>query len=250
MRRTFAVLAVTIAAGCTIGPATTKAPQRVTEVVHVTGAERSATSASTAQGHTETARYSVLGCIRSPEVDVWERRLAHEEQAWRRMLVAQGGPNYRAVRRIIDEEGLPRGLALLPAIESGYRRTATGPTGARGLWQFSASTARNYGLVVNGSRDDRLNVELSTRAALRHLKELHRQYGTWPLALAAYNAGPGRVERAMRASDGRTFWDLAEEQRLPMITRKYVPKFLALVRVINDVDRCPTRPGSLIATAE
>lgn len=249
MPRAIMVAASVLLVGCMTIPSRVPAPQRVVDRASAPDAGAAASGTSTRPAREVPARYSVLGCIRAPEVDRWERRLAREEAAWNRMVRGRGGDNYRAVRRIVAEEGLPPGLAYLPAIESGYRRTATGPTGARGLWQFGAGTARNYGLVVNGRRDDRLDVELSTRAALRHLRDLHRRYGTWPLALAAYNAGEGRVQRALSRDDDGTFWQLAEKRRLPPVTRSYVPKFLALVRLMSDGGPC-SPDMSVVATAE
>lgn len=254
MRRAFAVAVLVLAAGCASLRDPSPRPTRVAAAPASRPTAVQPKAPARLGSKVDRPRYSVLGCIRSPEVDAWERRLAREQAQWRKMIESseRGGTDYRTIKRIVKEEGLPPGLALLPAIESGYRRTARGPTGARGLWQFAATTARNYGLVVNGRRDDRTNVERSTRAALRLLRDLRERYGSWPLALAAYNAGEGRVQRALESESGDTFWRLAKAQRLPPITRKYVPKFLALVRVINDVDACPavTVPSAVVATAD
>jgi membrane-bound lytic murein transglycosylase D len=137
------------------------------------------------------------------------------------------------LRAIVADAGLPDGLALLPAVESSFRAHARGPTGSRGLWQLEAATARRFGLVVNRHRDDRLDPERSTRAAVRYLRTLYAHYGDWPLALAAYNAGEGRIDKALRGHNGATFWELAAEHRLPPISREYVPRFLALLRVVE-----------------
>jgi soluble lytic murein transglycosylase-like protein len=261
MRGTVLLAAVALATGCaSLRPASPEpsaslpmAPAAVSPLAgDVYDLDRDVLASSLALGTGVPARrYSVLGCIQSPEIDAWERRLEREARHWRRMLESRRGRGYyRAVRRIVEEEGLPPGLALLPAIESGYRPGARGPTGARGLWQFGASTARHYGLVVHGRRDDRTDVERSTRAALRLLRDLRARYGTWPLALAAYNAGEGRLQRAIQAEAGGTFWRLAEARRLPPVTRRYVPKFLALVRLVHDVRACPRLPSPMVATAE
>ena len=109
--------------------------------------------------------------------------------------------------------------------------------GGTGLWQLCASTARRYGLVVTPKRDDRLNPHLSTRAAINYLQDLYERYGDWPLALAAYNAGEGTVDRALRLHPGASYWDLAERGRLPAVTRSYVPKLLGLVRAVHP-DEC------------
>jgi hypothetical protein len=189
----------------------------------------------------EPVAYAQLPCIDGPEVSRWERHFASRGPQWRSLLVGKGrgGRHLPTVRRMIQDAGLPPGLALLPAIESGYRPDARGPHGSAGLWQLSAATARNHGLTVSATRDDRLDVERSTTAAISLLGNLHERYGTWPLALAAYNAGEGRVDRARSDQPEATFWDLSADRRLPPVTRHYVPKFLGLVRFATGDWLCP-----------
>jgi hypothetical protein len=184
-----------------------------------------------------------LGCLAHPSIDVWERRLRTE----RRFLAAtvqgrqRGGRYLDRIREIVDEAGLPSSLALLPVVESGFRPAARGPRGSVGLWQFQKATARRFGLVVSATRDDRLHPERATRAAVRYLTILYGRYRDWPLALAAYNAGEGRVDRALRRRPGATFWELAGSHGLPPISRHYVPRFLAVVRVLEDVRGCDVK---------
>jgi membrane-bound lytic murein transglycosylase D len=195
--------------------------------------------------------YAQLPCIDGPEVDRWERHFEARRQQWRSLLVGprRGGRHLPTVRRMIQDAGLPPGLALLPAIESGYRPDARGPRGSAGLWQLSAATARSHGLTVSETRDDRLDVERSTTVAISLLGNLHERYGTWPLALAAYNAGEGRVDRARSDQPEATFWDLSADRRLPPVTRRYVPKFLGLVRFATGDWLCaPEGPPSGLAT--
>jgi membrane-bound lytic murein transglycosylase D len=108
-------------------------------------------------------------------------------------------------------------------VESAGNPLALSPKGARGLWQFMPGTARRYGLRVDAERDDRLDLELSTRAAARYLRDLHQRFGDWPLALAAYNAGAVQVERAVRRGGAPDFWRLSAQGLLPPETRAYVP---------------------------
>src|SRR5437867_269858 len=103
---------------------------------------------------------------------------------------------------------------------------------------------RRFGLVVNAHRDDRLQPERATRAAAQYLRLLHERYGDWPLALAAYNAGEHRVDRALARDPEASFWRLAERGYLPRISREYVPRFFAVVRVAGE--REPTALGSAL----
>jgi membrane-bound lytic murein transglycosylase D len=138
----------------------------------------------------------------------------------------------------VEEEGLPPSLALLPVIESSFQADAGALDGGRGLWQLQVRTARRFGLVVGKRHDDRLHPERATRAAARYLSALHERYGDWPLALAAYNAGEGRVDRALGRHPGASFWELAEARHLPRVSCDYVPRFLAVVRVVEAQPGC------------
>ena len=124
------------------------------------------------------------------------------------------------------KEGLPVELRALPIIESGLSSTAISHAGAAGLWQFMPSTGRSYGLEVNSLVDERCDPILSTKAACRYLKDLYRIYKEWSLAIAAYNCGPGNVNKALARAGGesRSFWDIYDF--LPRETRGYVPAFI------------------------
>jgi soluble lytic murein transglycosylase-like protein len=178
-----------------------------------------------------------IACVQKRSVDSWERRYRTQRANWEGHLEhpRRGRRYFPEVQRMVDEAGLPPEVAFLPTLESGYRSDVHG-LGGSGLWQLGASTARRYGLVVSRGRDDRLNPQLSTKVAIRHLRYLYERYGDWPLALAAYNAGEGRVDRALRLSPGASFWDLAERGRLPPVTCAYVPKLLGLARVAHPDD--------------
>jgi hypothetical protein len=131
------------------------------------------------------------------------------------------------VESILRERGLPAALLGVAAVESGFNPQALSPKGALGLWQLMPATARRYGLVVDAGRDERLDPVKSTYAATRYLKDLYAQFGDWPLALAAYNAGEDRVQRALERSGARDFWSLSRRSALPDETRRYVPAVLA-----------------------
>ena len=151
----------------------------------------------------------------------------------------KAGPNFqfeKAVKRvqglrpvlepILRKEGVPQQMAAIVLVESGGQSNALSAKGARGLWQFMPDTARRYGLIVTASLDERLDPYKSTRAAARYLRDLYTQFGDWPLALAAYNAGEDTVERAVERSSTRDFSLIARMGMLPLETRSYVPAVL------------------------
>ena len=126
----------------------------------------------------------------------------------------------------LDKYGLPLELRFLSVIESGLRPQVKSPAGALGLWQFMYGTGKMYGLKENAYFDERMDPVRSTDAACRYLKKLHDIYGDWNLALAAYNAGPGNINKAIRRSGGkRTYWEV--RPFLPRETQGYVPNFIA-----------------------
>lgn len=140
----------------------------------------------------------------------------------------------------LREAGLPEDLSWLPLVESGFKDRALSSARALGLWQFIASTGYRYGLDRSDWVDERMDPEKSTQAAIQYLSALHALFGDWMTALAAYNCGEGAVLRQIRnQSEGYfdQFWDLYE--RLPRETRRYVPRFLATLAILED----PTRFG-------
>ncbi len=127
----------------------------------------------------------------------------------------------------LDAQGLPLELRILPVIESSLVPKARSKVGASGLWQFMYGTGKGYGLEVTSFIDQRFDPILSTKAACRHLKYLYDVYGDWNLALAAYNCGAGKVNKALRRVEKKNagFWDIYPY--LPEETRGYVPAFIA-----------------------
>lgn len=175
-----------------------------------------------------------------PRTMAWARRFCGKME--RRSATALGlrpaRPILPRLEAILAEHDLPRELAAVPAIESGYKVTARGRHGELGLWQLQPATARRFGVRVSRRGDERAAVDPSTRGAARYFAYLYRHYGDWLLALAAYNAGEGRVDRALARRPGATFWELADAKALPAISREYVPKILAVVQVTANPDSC------------
>ena len=153
------------------------------------------------------------------------------------------------VEPILRSEGIPPELIAVLLVESAGNPLALSPKGARGLWQFMPETARRYGLRVNAERDERLDPELSTRAAARYLRDLYRRFGDWPLALAAYNAGAVQVERALARTGPADFWRLSQQRLLPQETRAYVPAVLGAMPFAElraGTPLGPARPAAVV----
>lgn len=137
------------------------------------------------------------------------------------------------VEKILAEYDLPHDLAYLPLIESGYNPHAYSYARAVGMWQFISGTGRVYGLDNNWWYDKRRDFEKSTRAAARHLKDLYDEFGSWNLALAAYNAGAGRIRREIRKYKTDDFWKLKPHKQ----TRNYVPLFMAATIIAKQPEK-------------
>ena len=160
------------------------------------------------------------------------------------------------VQKIFRDYGLPLALLNVAKVESNLDPFALSPKGARGLWQFMPATARRYGLRVDNFRDDRLDAEMSTQAAARYLRDLYEQFDDWPLALAAYNAGEQRVQRAIQRSHGADFWALSATGQLPKETRDYIPSIFKAMRSTGDLSnvfgtspRSKSRPPGVLLFA-
>ena len=137
------------------------------------------------------------------------------------------------IEPILRREGIPTELIAVALVESAARRDALSLKGARGLWQFMPATAQRYGLAVGADRDDRTDVVLSTLAAARYLHDLYLRFGSWPLALAAYNTGEQSVQTAISRSGRTEFDDLSALRLLPEETRNYVPTVQAAARLFQ-----------------
>lgn len=140
----------------------------------------------------------------------------------------RSGKYRNMILRTLKAEGVPQDLIYLAQAESGFHPLALSKVGARGMWQFMASRGSGYGLERNWWVDDRQDPEKATRAAARHLKDLYKQFGDWYLAMAAYNSGPGNVQKAVQRTGYADFWELYKRNVLPAETKNYVPIILAI----------------------
>ncbi|MBI5520123.1 MAG: LysM peptidoglycan-binding domain-containing protein [Desulfovibrio sp.] len=154
-----------------------------------------------------------------------------------------------AVRESLLRNGLPQDLAMLPFAESGYNCNAYSWAGAGGMWQFMPYTGRKYGLTVDWWIDERRDPRLSTEAAAKYLSFLNDMFGDWYLALAAYNAGEGKISRALEMTNAEDFLDLVSQNdrlnrtmRLKTETQHYVPKFIAITKIFQNLEALGFEP--------
>lgn len=154
------------------------------------------------------------------------------------------------IEQVLDEHDLPEELKYLAVVESALNPVALSRVGASGLWQFMLPTAKSYGLEVNSLIDERRDPVKSTEAACKYFKDMYTIYEDWALVLAAYNCGPGNVNKALRRAGGKTdFWEIY--QYLPKETRSYVPLFIAANYVMNfycEHNLCPVQSDLPLAT--
>ncbi|CCO23029.1 LysM peptidoglycan-binding domain-containing protein [Maridesulfovibrio hydrothermalis] len=147
------------------------------------------------------------------------------------------------VRQVLKDNDIPEDLAMLPFAESGYNAWAYSRVGAGGMWQFMPYTGRKFGLRVDWWVDERRDPFKSTHAAVAYLKVLHNMFGDWHLALAAYNAGEGKIGRALKKTGCDNFFDLTKNNyklsrryRLRAETKNYVPKFIAISKIFKNLE--------------
>lgn len=190
-----------------------------------------------------------LGIPDHPRTAQSIERLARNKQ-YLDQLAGRASPYLHLIVAELERARLPATLALLPEIESRYNPRAVSPMRAAGMWQFMPDTGKQMGLEQNPWYDGRHDVMASTRGAIRYLRELNQMFdGDWALTLAAYNAGPGRVQGAQRANQAAgkptDYWSLT----LPQETQDYVPKLLAVVALVRNPERFGQRLPPLPANA-
>jgi membrane-bound lytic murein transglycosylase D len=138
------------------------------------------------------------------------------------------------ISRVLREEGLPQDLIYLAQAESAFQPLALSRAGARGIWQFVAYRGQQYGLHHTWWVDERQDPEKATRAAAQHLRDLYGLFGDWYLAMAAYNCGPGNVQKGIERTGYADFWQLYKRKVLPRETKNYVPIIIALTLIAKD----------------
>jgi len=146
----------------------------------------------------------------------------------------RSGRYQEMIARVLREEGIPQDLIYLAQAESAFQPLALSRAGARGIWQFVAWRGNEYGLKHSWWVDERQDPEKATRAAAQHLRDLYGLFGDWYLAMAAYNCGPGNVQKGIERTGYADFWELYRRNVLPKETKNYVPIILALTLIAKD----------------
>lgn len=167
----------------------------------------------------------------NPQVRYYLDYFQNQHRSSSRRWLKRSGRYLAMIKGKLVKAGIPTDLAYLPMIESGYTLTAYSRARAVGLWQFMRATAIDYGLTVNSYVDERRDPIKSTDAAIRYLQALYGQFNSWPLAVAAYNAGEGKIQKAIRRYHSNDFWELARHRYLKAETKRYVPKLIAAIIV-------------------
>lgn len=149
--------------------------------------------------------------------------LVREDEALQKVKL-RSASYFKMIDGIFNKYGLPEELKYLAVVESDLKTNAVSRVGAKGMWQFMPTTARQLGLKVSGTYDERTHAYKSTVAAAKYLKDLHAQFGDWLLVLAAYNSGPGPIYSAIKKAGSRNFWAL--QYYLPEESRGHVKRFI------------------------
>lgn len=167
----------------------------------------------------------------NPKVSKWVAYFQHTGQRWFRDWLQRSYKYMPFIQRELKAAGLPTDLAFMVMIESGFIPHAVSHANAVGPWQFIQPTGARYGLRVNWWLDERRDLLKATRAAIRYLKDLHGEFGSWYLVAASYNMGENGLRRRIQRHGTKDFWKLIEKKALPLETEDYVPKILAAMLI-------------------
>ncbi len=198
--------------------------------------------------------HDIAAWLPATEHDIMRRylyRMSNEQRGLATRVLARAKSHMPVVAEGVRRQGLPPEIACLPLVESAFEPQAVSPAGAAGLWQLMPATARRFGLTVNDDVDERFDVRKSTEAATAYLAYLYRFFGSWPLAIAAYNSGEGTMRNAMRKSSSdnldsvtaycRRVGDAAAPLREE--TLNFVPRFVAAVLLISNAEELGFTPS-------
>lgn len=166
-------------------------------------------------------------------LDLFQNRQKKHFSLW----LSRSGKYLPLFQKELRDAGLPEDLAYLAMIESGFNQRAYSRAKAVGLWQFIKGTGKQYNLRIDKYVDERRHAEKSTKAAIAFLSDLYADFGDWYLAVAAYNAGAGKIRRGMKRYKSQDFWSLAQHRYLKMETKRYVPKLIAAIIIAKNPEK-------------
>jgi len=185
----------------------------------------------------ELARTLMLEQINHPRVNYYMDYFTGPFRSHFQTWLERSGYYREYIEQQLREHQLPESLFYLAFIESGLNPYAFSRAGAGGIWQFMPRTAERFGLKVDFWQDDRRDLDKSTEAAISYLTELYQRFGSWPLAVASYNAGEGKVARAMNRYETEDYWELIEYRCLKRETRDYLPKMIAASIIVENPEK-------------
>lgn len=162
-------------------------------------------------------------------ITLFTERIKEKFSLW----LSRSGRYMEMMKEILKGENIPEEIVFIPLIESGFNPYACSPARAVGYWQFIASTAKKYGLKINWWMDERRDPVKSTVAAANYFKDLYEMFGSWNLAMAAYNAGEGKILKAINKTNTDDYWSLLDTKYIRSETKDYVPKFIAASMIAN-----------------
>lgn len=183
--------------------------------------------------------------INYPIYEPFIKRYTNHFQSGLTNLKNQNKSLLQFIDYVLVTHGLPKQLKSLAIIESSLNNKTVSWVGAAGPWQFMPATARQYGLIVNDSIDERYDIYKSTYAAAKYLKQLYQRYGNWDLVIAAYNSGTRKVDKAIKKDGSTSFWDI--QYQLPTETRNHVKKFIGTSYIIDGSTLHTFQPSSKIS---
>ncbi|PID77028.1 MAG: lytic transglycosylase [Deltaproteobacteria bacterium] len=175
--------------------------------------------------------------VHNKQVDAYIKIFTGSQRKQFARWLATSGRYAPIVYQELDRFGLPRELLYLAMIESGFNQRARSAAKAVGLWQFMRSTGRQYSLRIDNYIDERRDAKSSSEAAASFLSDLYGEFGDWYLAVAAYNAGPGKIRKGLNRYKADNFWDLAQHNYLRLETKRYVPKLIAAIIIAKDPEK-------------
>lgn len=175
--------------------------------------------------------------VQNDKVKFWIDYFTKKDKRRFERYLANGAKYQSIIEEILLDHGLPKELYYVGLIESGYNLKARSHANAVGPWQFIKSTAKRYGLHVKRGVDERKSIHKSTKAAALFFQDLYNIFGSWELALSAYNAGEYGIIRRIRKANTRDYYELSQAKSIPKETRHYVPKVLAVIKILKEPQR-------------